>query len=211
MQRFSGTRWAHGDVILTRQILKGQVWAVFPQYVVEDTGERLVTFIQTGSEMGFPETKDNLEVNPWKERGYTHWFGHGSLCLASEGEAWSISVFWEGEDRHFALWYIDLCAPFTRFNGGINTLDHELDLEVGPDGIVQEKDVELFEERVRQGRYSAEEAVQIRATFAQLRTRLRISGVPAEPSWATWQPPKSWGPLNLPEGWDEIPVLDVRN
>lgn len=206
MRRFTGTRWSAGDVILTRQILQGQVWAVFPEYVVHDDGDLLITFIQTGSAFGFPPTQD-IEIHPWTARDDPHWTGHGSLHFARAGEPWGFSIFWTGPSREFECWYVDLQAPYRRFEGGVDGLDHELDLIVHPDGRIEEKDVELFEERVASGRYDEALARRIRADFRAVKASLERDGVPYESRWQTWEPPQEWGALELPVGWDRIPTL----
>lgn len=202
MQQFSGTTWSAGDVILTRQILSGQAWAVFPEYVVHDDGDLLVTFIQTGSELGFPEN-DGLEVHPWRDN-YTHWTGHGSLHFARADEPWGYSIFWKGPDRELDYWYVDLQAPYRRFEGGIDGLDHELDLVIHPNGEIEEKDVELFEQEVAAGRYDPALAASIRTDFVRVKEMLARDGVPYDKSWERWEPPAQWGALSLPDGWRDF-------
>lgn len=204
MQQFGGTRWSAGDVILSRQILDGQVWAVFPEYVVHDDGDLLISFIQTGSEMGFPEAQ-GLGRHPWRGR-YTHWRGHGSLSFARAGEPWGYSIFWAGPEREFECWYVDLMAPYRRFDGGVDGLDHELDLVVHPDGRIEEKDVELFEEEVAAGRYGEELARSVRRDFTRVKETLERDGVPYDKTWERWTPPTEWGALALPDGWADFPV-----
>lgn len=209
MQRFTGTQWSPGDTILSRQILKGQVWAVFPEYVVHDDGDLLITYIQTGSEFGFPSTH-GLDAHPWQGR-YTHWTGHGSLSFARQGEPWGFSTFWTGDNRKFDCWYVDLMAPYSRFEGGVDSLDHELDLVIHPDGTIEEKDVDLFEQEVRDGRFDPELADQIRANFSRIKHLLTTDGVPYEREWQTWEPPADWGALALPQEWQDLaaPAADA--
>ncbi|MFC6715473.1 DUF402 domain-containing protein [Branchiibius cervicis] len=202
MTSYSGTRWKPGDVILTREIHHGAVWLVTSEYVVEDTGDRLVTYIPAGAQMGFPEPHP-LGEHPWKARGHDRWTGHGSLSIVREGEPWSVSVFWTGPDRTFECWYIDVIRPIERFDGGIDGSDHELDLVIGSDGVVHEKDVELFEQEVLDGRFTQEEATQIRADFGRVKALVERDGVPVESHWASWKPPAEWGPLDLPEDWQQ--------
>ena len=49
------------------------------------------------------------------------------------GEAHSTLLFWEGPERVFDRWYINLQAPFTRTPQGFDFVDHFLDIVVRPD------------------------------------------------------------------------------
>lgn len=200
MQRYTGTRWEFGDVILTREIHHGVVWLVTSEYVVEDTGDRLVTYIPSGAQMGFPKPHP-LGEHPWKARGHDRWTGHGALTIVRAGEPWQTTVFWTGPEREFECWYIDVIAPIQRFEGGIDGSDQELDLVIGPDGTVEEKDVELFEQEVLDGRFSEAQAEQIRANFERVKGLVSANGVLVEHHWAHWEPPAEWGPLDLPDDW----------
>lgn len=200
---YAGTRWQFGDVILIREVHKDQVWLVTSEYVVEDTGDRLVTFIPPGAEFGFPDDHP-LGVHPWKSHGHFAWTGHGSLHLHFPGQPWRVSVFWTGPDRAFECWYIDVVEPVRRFEGGLECRDQELDLVILPDGSVHDKDVELFEQEVRDGRFTAEEAATVRSDFARIRAIVMQDGVPVESHWAGWQPPADWGALPLPADWQHL-------
>jgi len=58
---------------------------------------------------------------------------------------------------------VNLQAPFERDGGSFRTLDHELDIWIMPDGSWQWKDVEKLHDWVRRGRFTEEEAAEIRA------------------------------------------------
>ena len=68
----------------------------------------------------------------------------------------------------FTCWYLNLQEPLRRTAVGYDTQDHELDVVVFPDGQWLLKDDEKMEQRIREGRYSAAEVVEIRALGARL-------------------------------------------
>ncbi|TWE11450.1 DUF402 domain-containing protein [Rudaeicoccus suwonensis] len=208
MKQFSGTCWEPGDVILTREIHRDAVWMATCEYVVEDTGDRLVTFIPPGAEFGFPDGHP-LGEHPWKSRGAQRWTGHGKLTIARFGQPWQVSVFWHGDNRELECWYIDMIRPIQRFSGGIDGTDQELDLVIAPDGTIEEKDVTEFEQEVLDGRFTDAEAATLRADFARVKNLVERDGVPAESHWATWEPPNNWDPLDLPTDWAQFAPLST--
>ncbi|MCA1824570.1 MAG: DUF402 domain-containing protein, partial [Frankia sp.] len=143
--------WSHGDVVLRREVLHGRLWCAMPTYVVADDAELLVVFLQTGSKLGFPEMPAEW-THAWHAAGHTQWSGHGRLMMHRPGDAYSVDVFWEGPDRRFAGWYLNLQEPYRRSSDGFSTLDHELDLWMPAGGAWRMKDEDLFEQRVREGR-----------------------------------------------------------
>ncbi len=66
---------------------------------------------------------------------------HGVLMLQRPGEAHAVWHFWDGPDRDFTCWHLNLQAPFRRTPIGYDTQDLELDLVVSPDGSFVLKDV----------------------------------------------------------------------
>ena len=63
-----------------------------------------------------------------------------------------------GADAHRSSgWYLNLQDPVRRYDGGFDTLDHELDYWI-PAATWQVKDAELFEQRVAEERYTADQA-----------------------------------------------------
>lgn len=189
-----------------REWLHGQLWLGFATYVVEDNDDLLAVYLPEGSELAFPDWPFDQWVHPWLEAGHRAWRGHGKLMLHRPGDAYSVDLFWTGPERTFAGWYLNLQEPFARHCRGFDTLDHELDYWLAPDGSWSVKDDELFEQRVVEGRYSTDQAVAIRATGRQV-VEMLSSGSPWwDKSWAEWTPPSHWQSLHLPEGWDRAPA-----
>ena len=168
------------------------MWEGLPVYVVEDTAEQLVIYVPEGAEIGFVDgdwpTADGK--HPW--HGKTHWEGHGCLQVQRPGDAHAVWHFWIGPDREFLCWYINLQADFVRTSIGYDTQDLELDLVVFPDGSHLVKDLELLDDRVAEGRFTAELVTWIRELGADLGRELDAGRHWWDPSWAQWKPPATW-------------------
>ena len=146
--------WRRGDVIVHREVWRGAPWCASPVVVVEDSPELLVTYLPEESPFAFPPSADG-RPHPWA--GKRAWEGHGVLTLRRPGEAYSVWHFWDGPERRFAGWYLNLEEPFRRTSIGYDTQDLELDVWIPIDGSWRFKDEELLEDRVREGRYTEEQ------------------------------------------------------
>lgn len=200
-------RWAADRVLVRREVLAdGRPWLGVPVRVVEDTDEHLVTYIATGARFGFPDGEYPIAGgrHPWS--GRTGWTGHGVLMVQRPDEPWAVWHFWDGPDRRFATWYLNIQEPFRRTPVGYDTQDLELDLVVAPDGSWTVKDEELLPVRVAEGRFTAERVVEIEAIGARLEAALAEGSPLWDPRWVDWEPDPSWGDEVLPTGWDRVPT-----
>jgi len=193
--------WSNGEAIVRREVWHGKAWAGTTVIVVDDAPELLATYLPEGAPFAFPDGEWPGGRHPWHGRGA--WEGHGTLMLQRPRDAYAVFVFWAGDDRRFAGWYVNLQAPFRRTPIGYDTLDHELDLIVHPDGLVERKDDELLEERVREGRFTAAEAAAIRAEGERLEAELSAGRRWWSNGWAEWAPPAEWRAAPLPADWAE--------
>lgn len=172
------------------------IWLEFPVHIVEDSAEHLVSYTAQGAPLTLPP-------GPWPSVGGVHpwgdrqaWSGHGCLMIQKPGEHYALWHFWEGPERTFAHWYLNLQVDFVRTNSGYRTQDLELDIIVAPDGSHMVKDDEYMEDRVAEGRYTPDLVRWVRGYGQQLIDRLESEGPWWDTSWA------SWTPLS---GWDVIP------
>jgi hypothetical protein len=198
--------WGYGDVIVRREIAWGRPWLAVVERVVEDTPDRLVTYIQSGAPMGYA-------AGPWPTANGLHpwypkpaWEGHGTLVMQRPGDAYAVECFWRGPYREFSCWYVNLQAPMRRTPIGYDTDDHELDIVVSPDGRWSFKDDEVMEQRVREGRYSAAAIVEIRALGADLAAMIETGRAWWDPRYARWEPDPAWTVPELVAGWETVPV-----
>ncbi|MBK5266382.1 MAG: DUF402 domain-containing protein [Acidimicrobiia bacterium] len=206
------SRWNHGEVLLRREVLgldpietrrfkaswHRKAWIEAPVYVVDDTDEQLVTYTAPGTRFTFPPgdwpTPDGL--HPWY--GRTSWEGHGCLMVQRPGEHHAVWHFWEGPDRDFACWYINLQTAFERTPSGYDTQDLEVDIVVLPDFTWWLKDMDLLGQRVNEGRYTPELGTWIREFASELVRELEVGHNWWDPAWAAWTPDAAWDEPQVP-------------
>jgi predicted RNA-binding protein associated with RNAse of E/G family len=134
-------------------------------------------------------------VHPWAGRG--GWSGHGVLIQHRPGKAHSIWHFWEGDERRFAGWYVNMQAPYVRYGRTFRSQDHELDIWVRADGSWEWKDEDELEDWVRRGRFTRAEVREIRAEGERV-----LAAWPFPTGWEGWTPDPSWAvPDELPADW----------
>jgi Protein of unknown function (DUF402) len=190
--------WSAGDVVARRDVWRGQPWVGVAAIVVRDEPGLLALYVPEGAEIAVARG-DFPIVHPWS--GRTAWQGHGIVQLHRPGDAYSVWVFWDGPDRRFYAWYLNLEEPFRRNELGVDIRDNELDLW-SPDGSVWHwKDAELLEQRVAEGLYTPEEAEAIKAEGDRLHAEVSNGGAWWDEAWAEWEPPDDWAPPRLPPGW----------
>ena len=180
--------WSEGDLILRREVRNnGWAWMQTRVRVVRDEPGLLVTYLAEGTPFEFPPGPD---VHPWSGRGA--WEGHGVLMLQRPDEQHAVWVFWEGTNREFAGWYLNIQEPFRRTPEGFDTQDLELDVLVWPDGRVELKDDELLDVRVEEGRFTQDQAHAVRREAARITAELECGLRWWDPWWALWEPDPAW-------------------
>jgi predicted RNA-binding protein associated with RNAse of E/G family len=122
------------------------------------------------------------------------------------GDDHALWHFWSGPDREFSCWYVNIQEAFRRTPIGFDTQDLELDIVVPPDGPWEFKDQELLAEHVQRGRYTAEQVERVVALGDSLAAELDADRRWWDEKWSTWTPDPSWGPVDLPPGWQSVPT-----
>ena len=196
-------RWQGGQLIVRREVWRGCPWLACPVVVIDDTSELLVTYLPEGTPFRFPRSADG-RPHPWA--GKQRWQGHGVLMLQHPDEAYAVWHFWEGADRRFVGWYLNLQEPFRRTTIGYDTQDLELDLWLPVDGSWRFKDRELLDERMRDGRYTTEQIVAIRRLGDDLGTMLDRGERWWDEHWASFVPDPSWSAPEFPRDWEAAPI-----
>jgi predicted RNA-binding protein associated with RNAse of E/G family len=122
--------------------------------------------------------------------------------LQRPGEAYAVWRLCQ-EDGSVASWYINLQDPVRIHDDCVDTLDHELDVVVTPNGQRWYiKDAEQVDVSARQGRFDRSQADRIRRQADQIVASLR-SGHRWWEGWLDWNPEPTWlAPDGLPPGWD---------
>jgi hypothetical protein len=149
------------------------------------------------------------------------WGGSHVLVYMPPDAAHSIWWFF-GPDGEFRGWYGNLEAPYTRWDGGVDTEDHALDLWFEPDrrgpalGPDQQggarswrwKDEDEFAARIGHPVFwSAGQAAEIRAEGERLVKLAEAGEFPFDGTWCDERPDPSWPPLARPSGWDRPRAL----
>jgi hypothetical protein len=190
--------WAYGDEIVRRDVWRGRPWVGTAAIVIEDGPELLAIYVPEGAEIAVAEHGFPI-IHPW--HGRRAWAGHGSVGLHRPGDAYSVWVFWDGPERRFWGWYLNLEDPFRRTSLGYDTRDHELDLWSEDGRTWQWKDAELMDQRVEEGVFTAAEVRAIRAEGERLYAEVDGGGGWWDERWAGWSPPPDWQPPQLPRAW----------
>lgn len=133
--------WRTGQPILARDGYGGRIKAAIPVTVVEDSPERLVTYLCPGTPfclLADVEGKLTRDVLAWHGTVELRWQGYGRLSILRPGDAHAVIARCEGPERKFVHWYVNLQAPATRTPLGIDSSDHILDVIISPDGQTHE-------------------------------------------------------------------------
>jgi predicted RNA-binding protein associated with RNAse of E/G family len=112
----------------------------------------------------------------------------------SPGDAYAICHFWEGDERSFAGWYVNMQEPLRRDGRSYLTQDLELDIWIGPDGAWRWKDEQELEDWVPRGRFTREEVTEVRRVGEDVLARW-----PFPTGWEDWMPDPSWTVPGLPD------------
>ena len=198
--------WQHGDVIVHREVWRGTPWLASPVVVVEDGPGLLATYIPEEMPLAFPPSADG-RPHPWA--GKERWTGHGVLVLRRPGEAYSVWHFWDGPERRFAGWYLNLEEPFRRTAVGYDTQDLELDLWLPVGGVWRFKDEEQLEVRVREGRYTEAQVAGARRIGGELGALLDRGERWWDERWASFAPEPGWRAPAFPDGWETTPPTEA--
>jgi hypothetical protein len=186
-------RWEPGDVIIRREVLNdGRAWLEFPVVVVRDDPQLLATYVAEGTPFRFPPgtwpTPDGL--HPW--HAHERWSGHGVLMLQRPGDMYAIWVFWDGPERRFDGWYINIQEPSRRTPSGFDTQDLEPDILVDIDGSWMLKDDDVLEQRVDEGRFTLDQVAAVRAEARRITADLARGRRWWSDEWTEWTPDPGW-------------------
>jgi len=197
--------WGEGDWIVRRDLWRGKPWLGTIVRVIEDRSGLLVSYLPEGAPFGFPDGNWPGGRHPWS--GRAGWEGHGVLMLQRPDDCHAIWHFWEGTERRFAGWYVNIQRPFARTAIGYDTQDLELDIWIPAGGSWQWKDMEALEDRVRDGRFTREEVDAIKAEGFRIAEDLDAGRRWWDERWRDFVPDPGWQlPAQLPAGWDMSPT-----
>ncbi|MFF9057684.1 DUF402 domain-containing protein [Streptomyces sp. NPDC014882] len=208
--------WRPGDQILWRYRENGGagVHIARPVTVVRDDEELLAVWLAPGTQCvrpvladGTPPHQEPLRTRYTKPRTVApgRWFGTGVLKLARPGEPWSVWLFWEPGWR-FKNWYVNFEEPLARWDGGVDSEDHFLDLCVYPDRSWDWRDEDEFAQAQQDGLMDGAVAERVREAGRSAVEVVRAWGTPFADGWEAWRPDPSWTVPALPRDWHRTPA-----
>ncbi|RZU17370.1 DUF402 domain-containing protein [Streptomyces sp. BK239] len=212
----AAVHWEPGDQILWRYRENGgaRIHIARPVTVVRDDAELLAVWMAPGTQCvkpvladGTPLHREPLTTRYTKPRGVVRdrWFGTGVLKLARPGEPWSVWLFWEPGWK-FKNWYVNLEEPLARWEGGVDSEDHFLDICVYPDRSWGWCDEDEFAQAQTDGLMDAQVAERVREAGRSAVAEISAWASPFADGWQHWRPDPSWAVPLLPEDWDRTPA-----
>ncbi|WP_433076133.1 DUF402 domain-containing protein [Dactylosporangium sp. CA-052675] len=109
------------------------------------------------------------------------------------------SVWWFFREGRFLGWYVNLEAVLARHAGGIDVIDHHLDIVVDPDRTWRWKDEDTFAACVdRPGFWTTAESLAIRAEGSRVAAKADRGEFPFDGTWQDFRPDPAWPMPNLP-------------
>lgn len=167
------TRFAPGDIICYRYSRDVQPRFVMPVRVIDDREDATVLFMQEGTtyKAGRPADGSTLPRNtPYAVRhGTPHvasnvtWAENHMLMILKPGWPFDIRLFWRATTGAFRGWYVNIQDPVVRWEGGFDSMDHQIDVTVAPDRSWALKDEDELADAVTVGRYTQAQAERFRA------------------------------------------------
>lgn len=188
---------------------------IVPVTVVEDSDERILHYLATGTRFltrrmadGTPlprvvtrEQYQRLDTRLFADTWERSW----QLILTRPGRAHSIRLRWNSETGAFRGWYVNLQEPVERTERGFATRDQFLDILVAPDRSWTWKDEDELTEAVAVGLFTPQEAAGIRAEGERLAADIEAQRFPFDDSLLEWRPDPAWTIPALSGGIDETP------
>ena len=188
------------ETLLLRHVTFGRIVMALPSVVVEQSPERLVTWIDAGTPIAYPLGRANGRLLPFPEWSVDQrrWIGPGRLELTTFGRRHSIRLI-RSDDGTFLGWYVNLQASLAESRFGFDTSDWQLDLWIEPNGDVHWKDEDDLEQAVELGILTSQDAADAREEAHRV-----LEEWPFPTGWEDHRPDPTWPTPTLPDGWDVV-------
>ncbi|MBI3744504.1 MAG: DUF402 domain-containing protein [Chloroflexi bacterium] len=195
------TRWQPGFHVVMRSMWKGRVRAAWPEFVVEDRSDALITYIPKGVTFRLERTAEgNPSRLPIGDRVLSHeTWTKPTLVVAFPGREYRFLGFWDDQHERITRWYVNLETPFERTVHGYDFTDMFLDIVIMGDlADWKWKDEEELLEAKQHGLVSNEDIAGIRAAGMKAMEHLRDNLSSISARWESWRPDPAWPKPTLP-------------
>lgn len=210
--------WKPGDHCLLRGINRSNVCCAHSVFVVKDTSQESVLVVMPGAECALPagywarkENNDFSNGSRWVETrkpGFIMkpfiWQTKLMLMIMQPEKYYATYLFWRHETNEFAGYYINFQLPFRRVATGFDTLDLDIDIVIHPDGSWHWKDVEEYQQGIREGGILPAWVKAIEDSQPEVFAMMEKKTYPMDDSWLGWKPDTAWKPGKLVEGWSVV-------
>jgi hypothetical protein len=122
------------------------------------------------------------------------------LMILPPGAPHAVWLFFSPEGE-FRNWYVNLQSPYERWAGGVDIVDHQLDLVVTPDRVVEWKDADELAAAVDAGWLTEADSVAIYAEAHRLAALASSGEPPFDDGRHGFRPDPAWPVPTLPAGW----------
>ena len=229
-ERADEPRWSRGDQILWTFINPAHpgLYDQRPVTVIADDSQHLAVWLESGTRMlhhvladgsGIRTADGSARFGAPRAQGLKRWQGPGIVAVFQPGADYSVWFFENREGRTTLAassdasssaparrdsFYVNLEEPFTRFDLGILTSDHVLDIVVNSDGTFRLKDEDELEFAREAGMFSTEKVERIRSAADSAIEDIRAWAFPFDSDYPDFQPDPDWPMPDLPAetSWD---------
>lgn len=192
----------------------GRLITTRPETVVQDDEEYLVLYSHPNTLYRSTVLRDRysiplaervrqmLDVKTWQLEDRRS--GGNHMLLISPPNTWhSVWLLWS-DNWDFVGWYVNFQSPYQRTERGVVVEDLTLDIKVAADLSWSWKDEDEFDEMIRQGAISSEQAAGVESAKADVLDLIERRQAPFDSSWKDWRPPHEWAVSELPTDPDNI-------
>ncbi len=203
-------RFAPGATIVRRYFRGGRISFLNVCRVLADDECGLRVWIPIGAPFWRSLTLDGRDAHTASPAeilvaplGELVWREAHTMVFMPPGAAHSVWWFF-GPDGGFRGWYGNLEEPCVRWDGGVDTVDHALDLRFAPDRSWSWKDEDEFAAVTGHPAYwTVGQAAGIRAEGERLVKLAEAGEFPFDGTWCDLRPDPSWPALVRPPNWDQ--------
>lgn len=204
----AGPHWQRGTQILWTYANPAHPGLVDqrPVTVIADDDRHLAVWLESGTRMlhevladgsGIRTADGPARFSSSRAQGVKRWQGPGIVAVFQPGADYSV-WFFETSSSLRDSYYINLEAPFTRFDHGILTSDHVLDIVVDAEGSHRLKDTDELEFALEAGMFTSEQVARIRSAAQAAVEDIRAWRFPFDSEYPSFQPDPEWPLPSLP-------------